>query len=234
VASSALAAWEAGADMEGPLRALALARMVTRTDAASLPLGRRDAHLLELYSDVHGQTLEAQVDCPSCEATLSLDTPIGELRAGYEEDGDRGGLREFTLGEVRVQARCPTTADLLAVESEPTVPAARAALLARCVASVSRNGGAAGPLDDAEIEELGHRLELVDPLVDVRFDVTCDECGHRFAVFLDVPELVWEATRRAARRTLRNVHVLAQRYGWTEGEILRLSERRLKEYLDLA
>ena len=49
---------------------------------------------------------------------------------------------------------------------------------------------------------------------------------------LDVPGLFWIELRSLARRLLSDVHELASRYGWSESEILGLSARRRRAYIE--
>jgi len=215
-AATVLSTWESAADARGHGRALALAG---GADVAELPLGRRDARLLRLFRALRGPVLDALAECPACGTTLELRFAIDDLLAG-----SGGAAAEFELAGVR--ARCPTTADLMAVAGADSLADARAALIARCVV-------APRVLEDAELERVAQELERLDPLADVRVDVGCGECGHRWTALLDVPALVWTQVESAARRLLREVDALAARYGWSEAEILALSERRRHAYLDL-
>ena len=145
----------------------------------------------------------------------------------------RAERHEADLGSVLVTLRCPTSADLLAVADKIDAVAARAALVDRCVLAARRADGSARPLDDDEVRRLGTVIEQLDPLVDVRVDITCAECSHMSPALLDVPELVWAQVQGTARRLLREVDTLAQRYGWSEAEILGLSDQRRRAYLEL-
>ncbi|MBL7520052.1 hypothetical protein I6A84_18635 [Frankia sp. CNm7] len=238
-ADALLAAWEAAASAAGHGRALALLAPLPAPRAAALPLGRRDALLLDLYRGVRGPWLDALAECPGCAATVEIRLSVAELVDGYpaaasgsEPLGDPGP-RDLDLGTARVRARCPATADLVAAAAAGTADGARDVLVARCVELVSRPDGSARPLDDDELDRVGRHLERADPLVDVRLDIRCDECGHGWPAPLDVPALVWAQVRAGARRLLTEVDALARRYGWSQAEILGLSERRRRAYLDL-
>jgi hypothetical protein len=215
-AATVLEAWESAGDARGHERALALAG---GPESAALPLGTRDARLLRLFRTLRGPVLDALADCPACATTLELRFAIDELLAGAD-----GPVAEFEFEGVR--ARCPTTADLMAVAGAESLADARAALIARCVDTPRA-------LDEAELERVARELERLDPLVDVRVDVGCRECGHRWTALLDVPTLVWAQVQSAAWRLLREVDALAARYGWSEAGILALSQHRRHAYLDL-
>jgi hypothetical protein len=234
-AERVLSAWESAAQVRGHQRALALLALAGDADAANLPLGRRDALLLSLFGDVRGPQLDALAECPACSTTLELHLAIADLVDGYPADRGRCDVHDVDLGAVSVRARCPTTADLIAAAAEPGVGRAREVLVARCVSDVRRRGeDSCSNLDDDELRRLGEYFERIDPLADVRIDIGCDECGHRWPALLDVPVLVWAQVEGVARRVLREVDALAARYGWSQAEILGMSQARRHAYLDLS
>ena len=102
-AAATLDLWQA-AHALGPVeRALVLAAQAEPThvgaeELARLPLGRRDARLLELHRALTGHVLEVTAACPSCgeQADFAVDAdallaPVGEPTepAPLELDGDR-------------------------------------------------------------------------------------------------------------------------------------------------
>jgi hypothetical protein len=234
-AETVLSAWESGVAARGHRRALAMLGVTGEPDAANLPLGSRDALLLGLFRGVRGPKLDALAECPACATTLEVQLDVAELLDGYGAGHAPASWRDVDLGSVVVHARCPTTADLIAVAAEQTPELARDALVSRCVSEARRpEGVACGGLSDAEVERLGRHFEGLDPLVDIRIDVGCAECGHRWSALLDVPALVWAQVQGVGRRLLREVDALAVRYGWSQAEILGMSEGRRHAYLDLA
>jgi hypothetical protein len=228
-----LTGWEAAASHRAHRRALALLELADG-GSADMALGRRDAMLLRVFRDIRGPELDALAECPQCCVTLELKLQIDELCTGYDERREPAAAFEVDLGTAAVQARCPTTEDLIAVSTAPGPAAARRLLVARCVSSVRRDHEGSPQLSDDEIDRLGDELERIDPLVDVRIEIGCEECSHRWSALLDVPLLVWAQVEGMARRLLRQVDALALRYGWSEAEILAISEARRLAYLDLA
>jgi hypothetical protein len=237
-ASAILAVAERAAAADGHERAAALAQAALGdpaegVPAGDLPLGRRDAALLRLYRDVRGPVVEALATCPACDTTLDVHLPVAELVAAYDAGGSAGDPAPLDLGTVQLQLRWPATSDLQAVAAAADVESAAAALLARCVVGLSRPDGSQDPLDPAERIAVADHLEQTDPLVDTRVEVSCGDCGETWTAFLDVPELAWSQLRGRARRLLHEVDALARRYGWSEAQILELSEARRSAYLEL-
>ena len=105
------------------------------------------------------------------------------------------------------------THDLLAIAAEPDEERATRILMERCAAADSQ------ALADA------------DPAADVTIALTCPECTHTWENSLDIAAFLWKEIEVAALRALRDVHVLAGAYGWTEDQILAIPPQRRQSYL---
>jgi hypothetical protein len=107
---------------------------------------------------------------------------------------------------------------------------------------ITQHAGPTGAEPAAAVTVGSHRfrlpssrdLALADPLAEARVQLTCPGCGHEWDDTLDLALFVWAEVEARAKRLLLDVHQLARAYGWTEGEILALSERRRRFYLDTA
>jgi hypothetical protein len=65
----------------------------------------------------------------------------------------------------------------------------------------------------------------------VLVSLDCPECGAGFDADLDPAAFVWAEVEARARRVLIEVDALARAYGWTEADVLALSESRRAAYL---
>jgi hypothetical protein len=193
-----LSVWERGEGQRPSRRALALA-----PDDASLPIGRRDASLLELRVALFGSDFTGVTSCPACGEEIELAFDADEVRR--EPPFDDPSLR------------LPTTEDLIAIEHMTDLASARAMLLERCGAS----------------EEDVARMAEADPQADVQIDADCPACEHRWREPFDIASYLWTEIAVLARRLLLEVHELASAYGWSEHEILELSSARRNAYLEM-
>jgi len=232
-----LAVWEWGEDRHTIDRSLALlaAALPEKSwdELAELPVGRRDALLLELRWRSFGSIVEAHSPCSSCGETMEFELGIRGIleRAGGTEDIEV----ELDVDGWEIQCRLPDSRDLAAVVGCGDDEAGRRLLLDRCVASVRRNGrdSSADRLPEPVIKALSDRLEEADPLALIELQAICPDCGHVDTELLDAGSLLWSEVRSEADRLLREVDVLARRYGWTEDEVLALGPRRRRAYLEL-
>jgi hypothetical protein len=198
---------------------------------AEMPLGLRDLHLLALFRENFGPTLDGVAPCPACAAPLEVAVAVDDVWVGPGA-AQRAGLFEWRAGGWRVTFRLPTTADLMAVQGEAD-PAE--ALRARVIAAVE---GPEGPAGLAELPQAARaaweaEVEALDPQAEVRLSLTCAACQHPFRVPLEAHRfLAYEAERRA-QFILQEIHLLASAYGWTEDAILALSDARRRRYVEL-
>jgi hypothetical protein len=84
-----------------------------------------------------------------------------------------------------------------------------------------------------DAEAISERLEQADPLAETLLEMQCVECGHCWNEPLDMAAWLWTEIEARSRRLLLDVHALATAYGWSETEILSLSEQRRAMYIEM-
>jgi hypothetical protein len=233
-ASAALDLWQAAEERPPVERSLVLAAAVGEPDEVErLPLGRRDARLLELHAALGGGLFEATAPCPECgeRAEFSIDPEELLARVDAARPVEPVEARGFV-----VSWRPPDGADVAAAAAAGDTSAAERELLSRCVlAATGPAGEVAGPeLPEDVRDALEQEMAEADPLGEVLVDVACPACATVFVADLDVGGFVWAELRARACSLLRDVDLLARTYGWTEPEVLALDERRRAAYLELA
>lgn len=223
-----LLCWERGRRRH-PLDRALLLHAAAAPDAnpdtlADRSVGERNAALLRLRGALFGDALASCVDCPACgeplEFSLSARTLLG---------GAVGSATHVSVDGLQV--RMPTTRDLASVAGEPDDAAAAQRLLERLVDGETAIEPSRVPL---LAERLGSALDEADPRLDISIDSICPACAHAWNAPFDIVSYLWEEIDARARRLLDEVHVLASAYGWTESEILGLTDTRRAAYLERA
>ncbi len=247
-AARLLDVWEKGAGCSGPRRALLLLGAVhpdlDPTILGALPVGRRDALLLRLRARLFGPRLDATAACPACSERLEFTLSLPELlpsaanpEAGEEELALLAPTAPLALelDGYALTLRPPSAGDLVALERHRDPVAAEAELLRRCVLSARRDEQPVGSaaLPSPLVTAVSARLADADPLADLRLGLSCPACSHSWSDPLDIVACLWRELEAWAARILREVHVLATAYGWTEDVVLALSPARRRHYLDL-
>jgi hypothetical protein len=213
---------------------------------ARLSIGCRDANLLQLREWAFGKELAIVAACPSCQQTLELTIPVAGLRASdgsvtsstEKQEGDLEKplmLRDHKLLDYEVRYRSLNTDDVAGcVGLEPA--ASRRKLLARCVTDARCQGKSVSPeeLPEDVAQKIVEQIAAIDPQAETHLDLTCPECHERWREGFDIVSFFWTEIDVWARRTLREVNVLARAYGWRESDILALSPMRRQIYLAMA
>lgn len=228
-ASDLLTLWEQGGARHPIDRALLFCGWarpeLSPATIADLPLGAVNESLIRLRAESFGDRIEAYVDCERCRERLEMTLEAGHLLASGGAGDERDAL---DVGGYRFRA--PSSRDLAVIAGGPDPEAAARQLLDRCCVQRPSGSTEEPRLALAEVED---RLDTLDPLAAIAFDVACEACGHTWVATFDVGSLLWEEIDARARALLGEVHQLAGAYGWSESAILALSERRRAVYLDL-
>jgi hypothetical protein len=236
-AAQLIGAWEAGVSRHSVDRALTLLAAacpeMTFAELAALPVGRRDACLLELRESLFGPSLDCYAECPRCQARLEFRADVRELltRTHVNQDPLR---RELVCGDVQLRYRAPDSADLAAISCCADAVAARSLLLERCVLKATRGGTplALGEISAQALDELSSELGASEKCADISFGLQCTACAHSWDLAFDIASFLWTEVSLLAKRYLHEVHTLAWAYGWREADILGMSPARRRFYLD--
>jgi hypothetical protein len=219
--------------LEGPFEPLALARALT--------IGDREALVLHLRRLTVGDRISATLRCPDreCAKPMDLTLSVTELLlppyahpAPSHELHRRAGRHSWAL-----RFHLPTGA-----EQEEAVDAALESeerglrlLLSRCIEKATSGGCPAdiGTLPDELRDALSACLAELDPQAELLLELGCPECGRRFTTLFDSSGFFLQELDARAERLVREIHVLARHYHWSEREILDLPPRRRARYLEL-
>lgn len=197
-----------------------------------LTLGVRDAWILDLRCATFGDELRGRVTCPACGLRLMVRIPRDEVSRCLPSD-EAPWIR-IEQGPIVVEARSPNGHILAAAARCPTVESARRTLISMCVSAAEKDGGAVDPLqlDDELLERIGAAIVAADPQAEVGVTMSCAGCGNEWTPVLDIAEFFWRELVTTGVQLLDEVHELAIGYGWSEEQVLRLSSRRRREYVE--
>jgi len=236
-----LAIWEIGLTQHPLDRALTLLTGLfpgqSRQALAHLSIGQRDGYLLTLHEQLFGPRLAAQARCPACQNQVEFMLNTTEIRIAPSEKLAENGeqpLRIETDGW-RLVFRLPTSLDLAAIAEQQTIDTARHLLAQRCLVSAVIEGEelATTVLPEAVISLLATQIARHDPQAEIELALVCPACGQTWPLLFDIATFLWNKWDVQARRLLREVHLLASAYGWSEIDILNLSAERRQFYLEL-
>lgn len=228
--------WELGRNQHPLDQALTILSAVSteqsRKELAELSIGQRDRLLLALRERLFGKTLNCDGTCPVCNKPVEISFSTHDIQTRAPEQ--KGA--ELTLDDYQIGYRLPNSFDLAAVTDCANDDNARKILIERCLVKIMHNGM---PINADQLpEEMIGKTEQVisqqDPQSEILLDLNCPECGSQWQVLFDIAAFLWIEIAVKAKRLLQDVHILAHAYGWTETDILKLSDTRRQIYLEMA
>jgi hypothetical protein len=209
---------------------------VSYEELSNLSIGERDRLLLQLREGIFGPYIMGLIICPECGELLEMALDVIDIRikSGIETPETERCLHLVSEG-YEIRFRLPDCADLEAISLCEDISEARYLILSRCIQGVLYQGS------DTSIEDLPanlldsieERMASADPQADVLLRAACASCRHEWDAIFDISSFLWKEIDSWARRTLQDVHTLASAYGWSEKDILGMSSRRRKSYLDM-
>lgn len=217
--------WERGSNLhpvdQGLLALSAALPVASHEGLADWPLGRHNRALVALRCSCFGPQLKAWTSCKGCGEKLE-----------FELDGEAWGASSDQVEPIVVKGRSfrrPTSRDLARAAGETDLRLAIRRLLTGCLMDAA---DLLEELSEEDLREIGERMAAADPLAETRLTLHCPECGEQWEENLDIVSFFWAEIEARAKRALFEVHTLAAAYGWSEREILSLSEPRRALYLE--
>ena len=202
---------------------------------AELSIGERDARLLQLREWMFGSRLVNTAECPRCNERVEWENRVGDIRIQPLQCIPTSDAFNLDMANYSVRFRLPTSKDIAAVMNAGGSDSMHRNLLERCIASACYNGETCDPgsLPEDVLAAIESRIEKMDPQADIKIDLTCPQCAHKWGVLFDIASFLWAEINQWAEQTLHAVHKLASVYGWSEHDILNLSPVRRQLYLGL-
>jgi hypothetical protein len=221
-AEQLLNAWELGLGA-GAVDQAILYLEAAGIEAGLLGVGAADRQLLRLRAQVLGPCVSAAAHCAGCGQVVEFELPA------EVQDAAEASAGEYILEQERytVHFRLPTMADASAAAASPDAAAALDVLRTKCIA-------AAHDLPEGVLAAVGSRMSELAAAGEIVLELRCPACAHTESVAFDAASFVTREFDLLARRTLAEVGALARSYGWSEQDILAMSPRRRRKYLELA
>ena len=230
--------WENAALAKPVERAMRLVHAVhperSREQIEQQGIAERDADLLEMREALFGAEVHGLASCPECDANTELLFRTEQLRPISRTKSTEP--IPFRSGSFSGTFRLPVAGDWLALPTSGVDEiAVRDELTKRCLLTLTGKQGQEvdGTPPSEVLVAVSEAIAQHDSDAHTELDVVCPECGHSWTVIFDVASYLWREIDATCRRLLDQVHRLANAYGWTESEILRLSVARRECYLSI-
>lgn len=208
-----------------------------------LTLGDREALLLHIIRLTFGNRIPCILKCPACMKFMAFELQTDQLllpsAANQEQFQEEAFVADGASWQVRF--RVPRACDMeAAIEGRGSPTDAVATVLRHCVEEVWRqNDGdrheriAADRWPAGLDAQIVARFAEIDSQAEIVLQLDCPACENRFSSVFDTGDYLFRELEARERRLLYDVHRLAMAYHWSEEDILQMTPRKRKQYLQL-
>ena len=224
---------------------------ITPEIVRDLLVGDRDYLVLKLRQMTIGDRVEATLVCPNthCGEKIDIDFDLRQIPIkqgkvssqvfavtvpGQEAFEDNDGDKHY-----RVEFRLPKGGDQeelapLALNNEPE---SVNKLLARCIQRID----GVMEIDESQIEKLSpfarEKIEKtmaeLAPRIDLEMEAKCPECEKAFSFPFNMSQFFIDEMTGNLNQLYQEVHFLAFYYKWSESDILSMTRKKRRNYLEL-
>lgn len=233
--------WETALPQHPIERALTILAVVlpeaSRDKLLALSIGQRDTYLLIARQATFGAQLTSYAECPACRERLEFTFTAADILVAEQPHLSDADAQQYErqIEDYTIRLRSLNSGDLLPIVRCPDPAKAYHLLLQYCVVQTLQQGEDI-PLTDLPetvLPKIAECISECDPQAEVLFTLNCPACGHTWSILFDIVSFFWNEICVQAKRLLREIHLLASAYGWSEAAILSMSTARRQFYLEM-
>jgi hypothetical protein len=169
--------------------------------------------------------VDGMAACPLCGVELELTFPLPGPDGGANPPPTEAHVAT-SIGILALRA--VSSRDLLMIRGSRN-PVEE--LLARCAMTAEGLPADAADLRKPDMDAIDAACEQLAGWAGLRLSTVCSACGKPIEIGLDPVRLWWDQVESSAVALLRQITTLASAFGWSESEVLGLSERRRATYV---
>jgi hypothetical protein len=198
-----------------------------------LSIGDRTALLLHLRKMTFGDLLKCALACPSCSKYMSLDFSVTDILHISHSKPQKDYDLEIAGFSLKVRPLTGADQELIfdkygKADNNNKISEE---LVRSCI--LYSNHSLPKSLPDDFIFTISSKLDEIDPLSDIVFNLICPNCQHTFQTLFDAERFIFHEIGLRQNQLEREIHWLAFNYKWTESEILSLPLKKRKRYVEL-
>lgn len=199
---------------------------------ASLSIGDRDARLLQVRENMFGSRLSNTAACPQCSQKVEWEMPLATLKVQPLSESGETRILELPFDNRILRLRLPNSADLMQITRYHDLETQTRSLIHNCLLHSDLPGEQFEPSAEL-IHAFSQLISENDPQADVSINLHCPECSYEWSAVFDIVQYLWLEIQERALRLLQDIYVLANKFGWSENDILSMNRRRRSFYLNM-
>lgn len=198
-----------------------------------MPIGERDACLLDIREKLFGPVFLNTTNCPECGQKMEWEMPVESIKLQPAGTGREQKPIELGYNGYQVSFRLPNSTDILEIMALGDSGFHEEALLKKCIDVSTLPTPLSEDLPEDLKSAILQKMEEHDPQADITMKIQCPECGHNWDVTFDIMQYLWAEIDDWAVRLVQDIYLLASNFGWPEKDILDMSRFRRNLYINM-
>ena len=205
----------------------------SKKDFARMDIGIRNFFLYQIREKLFGKNINFLISCPNCGEKLESEFEL-QNEISFDKNSE-AELFEFLSEGYNIKYRLPNSFDLASASICKDVNSAREKILNCCINESYQGNDQIPPskLPEEIILELSEEMSDKNPYSETLLNLTCQACKHTWTTVLDIALFLFKEIDFYAQNILRDIHLLASAYHWSEEEIINMNVNRKNWYINL-
>ena len=219
---------------------------VPRSVVGGLLISDREYLIMKMREMTLGTRVDSVIRCANedCGAPMQISFTLADFAIDQEPLDQRFFKKRASSSgssdsDCEVEFRLPTGDDQEALAPAFTRDenAAARQLLARCIGRIGEKteigDGEVSNLPENVRRELSMEMERLAPPLTGEFESACPECGFICSSALDFSTYFLAEMKSSLHLLERDIHLLAWNYHWPEREVLSLTRKKRRRYVEM-
>ncbi|TXE07844.1 hypothetical protein ES711_10455 [Gelidibacter salicanalis] len=230
-ANSILNVWDHCVGKNQTFKGVALASLaLNATDHSNIvdwSIEKRDIALFHVRKKLFGNQFDNISHCPKCNQMVEWDFNFEQV--GIPSLYDIPDNIEILIDshDDILMIRLPNSDDLFTNDASQIIRNCMINLKDLQSQTFHQN------IPDDIINQINDKFDTICQASNITYHLNCVECSHEWQVNFDIVAYLWKEIDHWAKSLLDEIYVLAKTFGWSESDIINMSENRRNHYLNL-
>ncbi|CAH8296342.1 hypothetical protein EV196_11157 [Mariniflexile fucanivorans] len=229
--SSILEVWDYCVGKNQTIKGAALASLVlneaNHSNIFNWSIEKRDVALFHVRKMLFGNRFNNIAHCPKCKQAVEWDFYFHQMEIPILIDTPDNIEIPIDIPNYHIMVRLPNSDDLICKEEIQ--------IIRKCILNLKDfpEGTFNQKIPDDLLMQINNKFNKTCKASNISYHLNCTECKHEWDVVFDISTYLWKEIDQWAKSFLRQICLLAKAFGWSELDIINMSENRRNHYLNL-
>lgn len=229
--SSILNIWDSCVDKNQAFKGVALASLAlnekNHSNISDWSIEKRDVALFHVRKTLFGNKFSNIAHCPQCNQTVEWDLYLQQMGIPNLIDIPDNLEIPIKIADYNLMVRLPNSNDLFSNNKDK--------IIENCILNFKEYNEQLidQKIPDILVNQISSKYDEICKASNITYHLNCVECEHKWQVIFDIVAYLWKEIDQWAKSFLGQIYMLAKTFGWSETDIINMSDNRRNYYLNL-